>query len=81
MSTKLVLLSTKALVGAAVVGQLLAFSSQANATAFAYSALEVTGFSMNNQFGGFTSFEFTSQLSISATIPTTMLVQKPASCG
>ena len=67
MSTKLVLLSTKALVGAAVVGQLLAFSSQANATAFAYSALEVSGFSMNNQFGGFTSFEFTSQ-QLSATL-------------
>jgi len=67
MSTKLVLLSTKALVGAAVIGQLVAFSSQANATAFAYSALEITGFSMNNDFGGFNSFEFTSQ-QLSATV-------------
>jgi len=61
MSTKLAILGTKALVGAAVLGQMLSFSSQANATAYAYSALEVSSFIMNNEFGGFSSFTFTSQ--------------------
>jgi hypothetical protein len=58
MSTKLVL---KTLVGAAAIGQLLTVSSQANATAYAYSALQITNYVMSNEFGGFSTFEFTSQ--------------------
>ena len=50
------------LVGAAVLGQLAALSSPANATAFAYSAMEVTNFQLNvTPFGGFSTFQFTSQ--------------------
>jgi len=66
-ATKLAVTGTKLLAGAVVAGQMLTFSTQANATAFAYSALEVTSFLMNNQFGGFNSFEFTSQ-QVSATV-------------
>ena len=53
---------TKVLTGVAVLSPLVAFSSQANATAFAYSALEVTNFALNTSiFGNFNSFQFTSQ--------------------
>jgi len=52
----------KLLAGVAALSPLVALSSQANATAFAYSALEVTNFSLNTDvFGGFDSFQFTSQ--------------------
>jgi hypothetical protein len=56
----------KVLVGTAGLGLVL-LSSQANATAFAYSALEVTNFGLNTAvFGGFNTFQFTSQpLSVS----------------
>jgi len=67
MSRKYVALGLKALTGAAILGQLTSFASPANATAFAYSALEVTAFSLTNEFGGFNSFEFTSQ-QLSATL-------------
>lgn len=49
------------LAGAAGLGLTL-LSTQANATAFAYSALEVTNFQLNvAPFGGFNTFQFTSQ--------------------
>jgi len=83
--SKLAVLSTKALVGAAVIGQLVAFSSQANATAFAYSAMSVENFSMNNEFGGFSTFQFTSQ-GLSTTlngnnVSSGQLTCGPASCN
>jgi hypothetical protein len=55
------------LVGAAALGQMAVASTPANATAFAYSALEVTNFSLNTApFGGFNTFQFTSHpLSVS----------------
>ena len=59
-------LRLKLLAGVAGLG-LAVVSTQANATAFAYSALDVTNFSLDTSvFGGFDTFQFTSQpLSIS----------------
>jgi len=59
MST--IALSKKTLLaGVAAVGIAMSVSSQANATAFAYAAMEVENFRLNTgQFGGFDTFEFT----------------------